>query len=155
MFTGSEDFHYMKAALEEARRAGDNGDVPVGSVVVVPGIGIVGRGHNRREQDANPMLHAEVIALTRAAEIQREWRLSDATLYVTLEPCVMCAGAIVNARIKRLVYGALDPKAGAVASLYSICTDSRLNHRVEVTGGILRDECSALLKDFFAALRGK
>ncbi|PKK92347.1 MAG: tRNA-specific adenosine deaminase [Candidatus Wallbacteria bacterium HGW-Wallbacteria-1] len=145
----------MREALDEARRAGEDGDVPVGCVVVMPELGIVGRGRNRREAEGNPLLHAEVMALNQAAGRQEGWRLSEATVYVTLEPCVMCAGAIVNARVRRLVYGALDPKAGGAASLYRICSDTRLNHRMEVVGGILREECSAVLRSFFEALRGK
>ena len=113
---------------------------------------IIGRGHNRREVDRDPTAHAEVVALRDAARALGMWRV-EATLYVTHEPCPMCAGALVNARIKRLVYGCPNPKAGAVASLYSIVTDSRLNHRMEVTAGVLADECAALLSQFFAELR--
>ena len=141
----------MREALIEARCAGDAGDVPVGAVIVVDGA-IVARGHNRRELDADPSAHAEIVALRAAARAQGHWRV-EATLYVTHEPCTMCAGAIVNARVKRLVFGCLNPKAGGVQSLFAIPTDARLNHRVEVTGGVLGDECAAERKRFFATLR--
>jgi tRNA(adenine34) deaminase len=114
---------------------------------------VVGRGYNRRETDHDPTAHAEILALREAARHRGHWRLTDCTLVVTLEPCPMCAGAIVNARVRRLVYGCDDPKAGAVRTLYRVCDDARLNHRVDVTGGILGDECAKLLQDFFKAQR--
>lgn len=145
------DDQWMTVALDEARAAFAAGDVPVGAVIV-SGDSIIGRGHNRREVDRDPTAHAEVVALRDAARALGMWRV-EATLYVTHEPCTMCAGALVNARVKRLVYGCPNPKAGAVASLYSIVTDTRLNHRMEVTAGVLADECAALLTQFFAELR--
>ncbi len=148
----TEDNHFMGAALAEAHAAGEDGEVPIGAVVA-RGERIIGRGHNSRERLADPTAHAEMLALTAAAAEVGNWRLEDCTLYVTLEPCVMCAGAIVLARIPRLVYGPRDVKAGACGSLYSIVTDPRLNHRVVVTEGVLADECAALLHDFFAAQR--
>lgn len=144
----------MAQALEVAAAAARRGDVPVGALVVADGR-IVGVGHNRREIDADPTGHAEIVALRDACRSADRWRVDGATLYVTLEPCPMCAGAIVNARVSRLVYGALDPKAGAVASLYEICTDPRLNHRLEVRSGVLADECAAVLRDFFRAARAR
>ena len=145
------DEQWMTIALDEARAAAAAGDVPVGAVIVADG-SVIGRGHNRREVDRDPTAHAEVIALRDAARALNMWRV-EATLYVTQEPCPMCAGAIVNARVKRLVYGCPNPKAGAVTTLYSIVTDNRLNHRVDVTGGILATECAAELSRFFAELR--
>jgi tRNA(adenine34) deaminase len=142
---------WMELALEEARAAGSAGDVPVGAVVVHEGA-VLGRGRNRREVDRDPTAHAELVALREAARALGHWRV-EATLVVTQEPCPMCAGAIVNARVRRLVYGCPNPKAGAVATLYQIPTDPRLNHRVEVVGGIRSEECAALLQAFFAALR--
>jgi tRNA(adenine34) deaminase len=150
----SADLMFMGIALEEARRAEAIGDVPVGAVVVVDGH-VVGRGYNRREADKDPLAHAELHALAGAARSLDRWRMTDATLYVTLEPCFMCAGAIVNARVTRLVYGATDPKAGAVESLATVCTDERLNHSVDVVRGVRAEECGALLKGFFRALRDK
>ena len=145
------DDQWMTIALEEARAAAAAGDVPVGALVVASS-GILGRGRNRRELDLDHTAHAEIVALRDAARTLRTWRV-EATLYVTQEPCPMCAGAIVNARVTRLVFGCTNPKAGAVTSLYSIVTDPRLNHRVEVTGGVLAAECAAELSQFFAALR--
>ena len=149
---GEMDMFWMREALAEARRAGAAGDVPVGAVVVVDGQ-VISRAHNMRESQADPTAHAEMIALRRAAELLDRWRLSDAVLYVTLEPCPMCAGALVNARIGRLVYGAPDPKAGACGSVMDITGDDRLNHRVPLTSGVLETECTSLLRDFFAAKR--
>ena len=146
-----DDEHWMKIALEEARAAAAVGDVPVGAVIVHDGA-IVGRGRNRRELDGDPTAHAEIVALRDAARTVGHWRV-EATLFVTQEPCPMCAGAIVNARVRRLVYGCPNPKAGAVATLYTIVSDPRLNHRVEVTGGVLADECAGVLQQFFAELR--
>jgi tRNA(adenine34) deaminase len=146
-----DDEQWMTIALEEARAAAAAGDVPVGAIVVADGH-ILGRGRNRRELDHDPTAHAEIMALREAAKALRMWRV-EGTLYVTQEPCPMCAGAIVNARVTRLVYGCTNPKAGAVDTLFSIVTDPRLNHRVEVRGGVLATQCAAELSQFFAALR--
>lgn len=144
----------MREAISEAIAGGSAGEVPIGCVIVhEPSGQIIGRGSNRRVRDCDPTAHAEIIALRRAGRERGEWRLVDCTLLVTLEPCPMCAGAIVNARIPRLVYGCTDPKAGAVDTLYQLCSDTRLNHRVQVVSGVLADECAQLLKDFFAAQR--
>jgi tRNA(adenine34) deaminase len=143
---------FMREALAEARAAEARGEVPVGCVIVV-GDRIVGRGHNLRETSQDPTAHAELIALREAAAALGSWRLEDATLYVTLEPCPMCAGALVNARIARVVYGADDPKAGATTTLYAIGSDPRLNHRFALVPGVLAAECGALLSDFFARIR--
>jgi len=143
---------YMEQALEEARRASQRGEVPVGAVVVHQDQ-VIARAHNRRELDQDPTAHAEILALGLAARELGSWRLCDCTLYVTLEPCPMCAGALVNARVDHLVYGCSDPKAGAVRTLYSLCEDPRLNHRLEVTRGVLAEPCAHLLRDFFARLR--
>jgi tRNA(adenine34) deaminase len=143
----------MRAALDEARLAPGSGDVPIGAVVLAPDGGVIGRGRNIRERDGDPTGHAELVALRGAAASVGEWRLSGCTLVVTLEPCTMCAGAIVLARLDRLVFGAYDPKAGAVGSLWDVVRDRRLNHRPEVIGGVLAEECSALLDDFFAHQR--
>ena len=145
------DDHWMGAALEEARAAAASGDVPVGAVVVI-GERIVARGRNRRELDRDPTAHAEVIALREAAAALGQWRV-EGTLVVTQEPCPMCAGALVNARVARLVYGCPNPKAGAVTTLYQIVSDPRLNHRVAITAGVRADECAAVLQEFFAELR--
>jgi len=145
------DDDWMAIALEEARAAAASGDVPVGAIIVRDGH-IVGRGRNRRETDGDPTAHAEVVALRDAARSIGHWRV-EATLFVTQEPCPMCAGAIVNARVTRLVYGCPNPKAGAVTTLYSIPTDPRLNHQVAVTAGVRATECAAELSAFFAALR--
>lgn len=147
------DEQAMRAALAEAVAAAEHHDVPIGAVVVRDGVIIAAR-HNERELTGDPTAHAEVLAVRDAASVVGHWRLLDCTLYVTLEPCVMCAGALVNARIGRVVYGATDPKAGAVQSLYEVCGDERLNHRPPVTAGVLADECGRLLKEFFAARRG-
>ena len=143
----------MRAALVEARAALATDDVPVGAVVVDEQGAVVGRGRNRREADADPTGHAEVLAIREAAWARGQWRLDGCTLVVTLEPCTMCAGAIGLARLDRLVFGAFDDKAGAVGSLWDVVRDRRLNHRPEVVRGVLADECSALLRDFFAAHR--
>ncbi len=142
----------MRLALDEARRAPAHDDVPVGAVVLL-GDRVVASRHNEREQRADPTAHAELLALRDAAAVLGRWRLDDCTLVVTLEPCVMCAGAVVNGRVGRLVYGATDPKAGAVGSLYDVPADARLNHRPPVTAGVLADECGDLLREFFAARR--
>jgi len=143
----------MRAALDEARRAHESGDVPVGAVVLDPSGSAIARGHNVRERDGDPTGHAELVAVRRAAQAVGAWRLSGCTLVVTLEPCTMCAGAIVLSRLDRLVFGAFDAKAGAVGSLWDVVRDRRLNHRPEVVGGVLAEECSALLDDFFAHQR--
>lgn len=146
------DERYMRMALAEAEAALEHEDVPIGAVVVRDGV-VIARAHNQRELLNDPTAHAEMIALTQAASAVGSWRLTGCTLYVTLEPCVMCAGAIVLARLPRLVYGANDPKAGACVSLYNVPQDERLNHRVEMASGILADECGELLKAFFRARR--
>ena len=142
----------MRAALDEANEGAASGEVPVGAVVVYNSE-IIGRGHNRREEQHSPLAHAELLAIEQASRHLGHWRLSRCQLYVTLESCVMCVGAVVQARMERLVFGCLDPKGGAVESLYQLCNDSRLNHRLPVTGGILAEECSTILGDFFKRLR--
>jgi tRNA(adenine34) deaminase len=146
------DERFLEAALAEARAAEDEGEVPIGAVVVHRGR-VIGRGRNRVEATQDPTAHAEIIAIGAASQTLKSWRLDEATLYVTLEPCHMCAGAIVLARITRLVYGARDPKAGACGSLAMVPQDLRLNHRVEVVPGVLADECGALLSEFFRKRR--
>ena len=143
----------MRLALAEARRALLTDDVPVGAVVLDGDGEVVGRGRNRREADRDPTAHAEVVALREAAGRLGQWRLEGSTLVVTLEPCTMCAGAVVLSRLSRLVFGAYDPKAGAVGSLWDVVRDRRLNVRPEVVGGVLEDECGALLRSFFATHR--
>lgn len=143
----------MRVALGEARLAGAAGDVPVGAVVVGPDGEVAGTGRNRRELDADPTAHAELVALRAAAARLRRWRLDGCTLVVTLEPCVMCAGAAVLARVDRVVYGPPDPKAGADGSRWDVLRDPRLNHRPEVRTGVLAEDSAALLRDFFAARR--
>lgn len=142
----------MAVALEQARAAAESGDVPVGAVVVVDRR-IVGLGRNRREVDHDPLAHAEVVALRNAAATLGSWRLDEATLYVTLEPCPMCAGATVQARVRRVVYGAADPKGGGVRSLYQICDDPRGYHRVVVEAGVLAEPCAEVMRSFFAERR--
>jgi tRNA(adenine34) deaminase len=151
-FDRAVDERFMRIALGEASSAAEAGDVPVGAVVVHENR-VIGRGANQRERLNDPTAHAEMIALTAASAHLESWRLEGCTLYVTLEPCAMCAGAIVLARVDRVVFGATDPKAGACISLYNIPTDERLNHRVEVASGVLADECGAVLSDFFARQR--
>ncbi|HEX6388402.1 MAG TPA: tRNA adenosine(34) deaminase TadA [Solirubrobacteraceae bacterium] len=146
------DEAYMEVAIEEARAALGHDDVPIGCVVVHDGE-IIGRGHNEREARADPTAHAEVIALRQAAAALGSWRVLDATLYVTLEPCAMCAGAIVLARVPRVVYGCRDPKAGAAGSVLDVLAEPRLNHRPEVVGGVLEADCAELLREFFRARR--
>jgi len=146
------DERFMQAALGEAEAALEANEVPVGAVVVYQGR-IIGRGHNQREQLKDPTAHAEMLALTAAATARGDWRLEDCTLYVTLEPCTMCAGALVLARVRRLVFGTSDPKAGACGSLYTIVQDERLNHCVEVGPRCCPEPCAALLRRFFAAQR--
>jgi tRNA(adenine34) deaminase len=143
----------MQAALGEARHALESGDVPIGAVVLDASGSVIARGHNERERDGDPTAHAELVAVRRAARAVGGWRLTGCTLVVTLEPCTMCAGAIVLSRIDRLVFGAFDPKAGAVGSLWDVVRDRRLNHRPEVVSGVLAEDCSALLDDFFAHQR--
>ncbi len=146
------DEFWMKAALAEAERALELGEAPIGAVIVREGR-IIGRGGNRIETLHDPTAHAEILAIGAAAEATRYERLTDTVMYVTLEPCPMCAGAIVLARVPKLVFGAVDPKAGACGSLYDICRDGRLNHTVDVTSGVCADACSFLLKEFFRSLR--
>ena len=147
------DEKFMREALAEARAAAAVGEVPIGAVVVRAGE-IVARAHNRRELDQDPSAHAEFAALCAAARSLGRWRLSDCTVYVTLEPCCMCAGLMVNARVGRCVYGAADAKAGALGSLYDLNADSRLNHRFNVNAGVLADECREVLSSYFSGLRG-
>jgi len=142
----------MMAALQEAQAAADEDEVPVGAVVAYEGK-IIGRAHNQRQRLADPTAHAEMIALTQAASYIGNWRLHGCTMYVTLEPCTMCTGALVLARIDRLVYGPADPKAGACQSLYRILDDERLNHRVEVISGFMEEPCRLVLQEYFAAKR--
>ena len=148
------DRRYMTLALREAGIAAERDEVPVGAVIVHDGK-IVGRAHNQREMLRDPTAHAEMLAITQAAEGLERWRLSGTTLYVTLEPCAMCAGAIVLARIPRIVYGASDPKAGACGSVMDLVRHEKLNHRVELVGGVLAEECSYVLRDFFAQKRAE
>jgi tRNA(adenine34) deaminase len=144
----------MRAALEEATGpAAPRSEVPVGAVILDPAGALIARAHNRRESDADPTAHAEIVAIRAAGRALGSWHLDGCTLVVTLEPCTMCAGAVVAARIGRVVYGAADPKAGAAGSLWDVLRDRRLNHRAEVVGGILAEECGALLREFFAQRR--
>ena len=148
------DILYMAVALEEARSAAAAGEVPIGAVLVADQ-SVLSRGRNQRENWQDPTAHAEMIALRRAAETLQNWRLLDSTLYVTMEPCVMCVGAAILARIKRLVFAVRDPKAGACGSIFNIPEERRLNHYLEVTGGILEQESRELLQEFFSSLRKK
>jgi len=150
----AEDLAFMREALSEAHKAMALAEVPVGAVLVAEGR-VIGRGYNRRQTDADPTAHAEILALRAGALSRRHWRLHGTTLYVTLEPCPMCAGALVNARVDRLVYGAADPKAGAAGSVLELTDNSRLNHRLAVTGGVLAAEAAELLQVFFRERRGK
>lgn len=143
----------MRTALREAEKAVRADEVPVGAVIVHDGR-IIGRAHNQRELLKDPTAHAEMIAITQAAAALESWRLQETVLYVTLEPCLMCAGAIVNARIPRVVFGARDERAGACGSLYQVGLDARLNHRFKVEGGVMEAECAALLQEFFRGKRG-
>jgi tRNA(adenine34) deaminase len=149
----ARDDSFMLAALDEARVAGMSGDVPVGAVIVHDDE-IIARGHNRRQASADPTAHAEVEALRMASRRLGRWRIAG-TMYVTQEPCPMCAGALVNARVERLVYGCPNPKAGAVHTLYRLTADGRLNHRMQVMGGVRQEECAELLRAFFAQLRAE
>jgi len=146
------DEYFMRFALREAERAKEHEDVPIGAVVVRDGE-VIGAAHNERELLQDPTAHAEVLALREASRALASWRLLDTVLYVTLEPCAMCAGAIVLSRLPRVVYGASDPKAGAAGSVLDVLGEPRLNHRPEVAGGLLADECGALLSEFFASRR--
>ena len=146
------DESHMRVALDEARTAGAAGEIPVGAVVVANGA-VLARAHNLREERQSALAHAEILAIGTASARLKSWRLEECTIYVTLEPCIMCVGAILQARIARLVFGCLDPKAGAVESLYRLCEDTRLNHRLPVTRGILAEDCGRILSDFFSDLR--
>ncbi|MFC1483899.1 tRNA adenosine(34) deaminase TadA [Candidatus Neomarinimicrobiota bacterium] len=146
------DEHFLQQAMAEAQRAFEAGEVPVGAVVVLEGK-VIGRGYNRREALNDPTAHAEVLAITAAANHLEDWRLEGCTLYVTKEPCPMCAGAIVNSRLQRLVFGAWDEQAGCAGSLYQLCRDPRFNHQLEVKGGVLEEECRGLLQEFFQRKR--
>jgi len=154
MNNNKEDERFMRAAIEAARIAEDNGDVPIGAVIVCENR-IIGRAYNQREQLKDPTAHAEIIALTQAAAARQSWRLNGCTMYVTLEPCPMCAGALVLSRMDRLVFGCGDPKSGACGSLYNIVDDERLNHRLEVAAGVLAEECREQLQNFFEQKRYK
>lgn len=147
------DEKYMRMALEWAEKARELGEVPVGAVLVAADGSLLSHGYNLRETGNDPLAHAEIIAIKEASQRLGQWRLLGTTLYVTLEPCVMCAGALVQARVQRVVYGATDPKAGGTESLYQICSDPRLNHRIELTSGVLQAECSSILSDFFRERR--
>jgi tRNA(adenine34) deaminase len=147
-----DDAYWMGVALREAHKAGDRGEIPIGAVVVKDGA-IIGRGYNLREAKRDPVAHAEILAIRQAARRLGNWRLTGTTIYVTLEPCVMCMGAILLARIDRLAFGCYDPKGGAAGSLYDLSCDVRLNHRVGLVAGIRETECSAILSGFFTALR--
>jgi tRNA(adenine34) deaminase len=149
---GNVDERFMRTAIDAARIAEENGDVPIGAVIVHEN-NIIAKAYNQREQLQDPTAHAEIIALTQAAAALENWHLNGCTMYVTLEPCPMCAGALVLARMDRLVYGCDDPKTGACKSLYNIVTDGRLNHRLEVTTGVLQEQCREQLQEFFAKRR--
>lgn len=146
------DEKWMEMALDLAHQAAELGEVPIGAIVVRNRV-VVGQGYNRREVDVDPTAHAELIAIREAAQTLRNWRLDDCTLYVTLEPCIQCCGSILLSRIPKIVFGAEDPKAGGVRSLYRLLEDGRLNHRAEITGGVLADRCGAVLSAFFEGLR--
>ncbi len=150
----AQDKARMREALSLAAHAASVGEVPVGAVVVDANGRVIGTGYNRRETDADPTAHAEVLALREAAQRVGTWRLDGCTMVVTLEPCPMCAGAMVNARVSRLVYGCTDPKMGCVDTLHTLCTEPRFNHRLDVTGGVLASECAEVLREFFAERRG-
>lgn len=154
MLAAAADEQAMRSALQIAQGALGGGDVPVGALVLDVEANVIATGCNRREADADPTAHAEILALRAAARRLGDWRLAGATLVVTLEPCTMCAGAAVLARVERLVFGAFDPKAGAVGSLWDVVRDPRLNHRPEVVSGVLAEECAAQLRSFFEAHRG-
>lgn len=146
------DEHWMRVAIEEAKKASDIGEVPIGAVIVKDNQ-LIAKAHNLREVDQQAVAHAELLAIQEANHILEKWRLEGATLYVTLEPCPMCAGAIIMSRLDRVVFGAKDPKAGCAGSLMNLLTDQRFNHQAEVVEGVLAEECSQLLKSFFKSLR--
>ena len=148
MMNISSDEKFMREALVEAELASAEDEVPVGAIAIVNGE-IIGRAHNIREKTANPLGHAEVLLLEKLARESHDWRFEDVTVYVTCEPCIMCAGALLQARVERVVYGCQDPKAGACDSLYELMRDKRLNHQIETTGGVLGDECGKIMSDFF------
>ena len=148
----SDEFHFMRRALAAANEAAVKGEVPVGAVVVYAGE-VIGEAHNQREATQSALGHAELAAIDKASAHLGSWRLSECDIYVTLEPCIMCVGAILQARMHRLVFGCLDPKAGAVESLYRLCEDQRLNHQLPATGGVLASESGAMLAEFFQRLR--
>ena len=148
------DEYYMKEALKAAQDAYDAGEVPIGAVIVHNGE-IIGRGFNRRNTEGNPLCHAEIIAINEAAHFMGDWRIEECTMYVTVEPCPMCAGAIVQARIPRVVYGAKNPKAGCAGSVIDVLNEPKLNHQVDVTEGVLKEECAAIMKEFFKRFRKK
>jgi tRNA(adenine34) deaminase len=152
--TTQKDDRYMRTAIEAARIAEDNGDIPIGAVIILENK-IIAKAYNQREQLADPTAHAEIIALTQAAAALENWHLNGCTMYVTLEPCPMCAGALVLSRMDRLVYGCDDPKSGACGSLYNIVADERLNHRLEVTSGVLAEQCREQLQNFFEQRRNE
>lgn len=147
-----EDIRFMKQAINLAKKAADGGDVPIGCVIVYDGK-VIARGYNRRNADKTTLAHAEILAIKKASKVIGDWRLEDCTIYVTLEPCQMCAGAIVQARIKKCVIGCMNPKAGCAGSILNLLDVKEFNHQVEIKRGILEEECSGLLKDFFARLR--
>ncbi len=151
-FTEAEKVFYMKEALKEAAKSRDKNEIPIGCVIVKDGE-IIGRGHNAREEKERAILHAEIMAIEEANQTLNSWRLLETTLFVTIEPCVMCSGAIGLARIPRVIYGAPNRKFGGVDSLYQILEDSRLNHRVQVERGIMADECAQIMRDFFRSKR--
>ena len=148
------DLKFMQIAVEEARAAAEDGEVPIGAILVNEGV-ILGRGNNRTIRDCDPTAHAEIVAIREAAHFCKNYRLMGSTLYVTIEPCAMCAGAIIQARISRVVYGADDPKGGAVVTLYTVGQDAKLNHRFALERGVLADECAERLRAFFASLRAQ
>jgi len=150
----TEDEKYMKEAIRQAKKAWKIDEVPIGCVIVHEGH-IIGRGYNRRTTDGNPLAHAELIAIKKASRKMGDWRLEDCTLYVTLEPCQMCSGAIIQARMKRVVVGCMNPKAGCAGSIFNLLQVPQFNHQAELTTGVLEEECSIMMKDFFKELRKK
>lgn len=150
----TEDEKFMKEAVKQAKKAWKIGEVPIGCVIVYEGK-IIGRGYNRRTTDKNPLAHAEILAIKKASKKMEDWRLEDCTLYVTLEPCQMCSGAIVQARVKRVVVGCMNPKAGCAGSILNLLQVERFNHQVELETGVLEEECSVMMKEFFRELREK
>nr|WP_230505092.1 tRNA adenosine(34) deaminase TadA [Sutcliffiella rhizosphaerae] len=149
-----QDEYFMQLAIEEAKKAEDLNEVPIGAVLTVDGE-VVASGYNLRETTQRSITHAEILVLDQACEVLKTWRLEDATLYVTLEPCPMCAGAIIQSRVKRVVFGAKDPKAGCAGSLMNLLQDNRFNHQTEITSGVLEEECGEMLSSFFRKLRKK